>query len=106
MTKHLPPLNDPPSPKGDIWIAIVLVLFLVVALVDCSKAARVVVPGTVTVTIINPPEPVSCTRSGWSFEYAATNQVFRASRAVADPSALTLEITPALEECIYKDSFE
>lgn len=115
MTHYEPrPERPPPRQDGGLPVAIIMGVILGCALLmQCSedadaRGATVVVPGTIALTIINPPQPVSCAKPGWAFFYVATGTSYRAHSAsyFTGSGPLVLELTPALDECIHVDGFE
>lgn len=112
MTHYEPrPERPPPRQDGGLPVAIIMGVILGCALLmQCSDSdARpfvAIVPGTITLTIVSPPAPVTCSAPGWSVFYTATGTAYRAARFNYLPSGLTLDLTPALDECIHVDGFE
>lgn len=106
MNRQRPPMDATPA------IVIIMLLILGCALLmRCSESeargpSTAVVAGTITLTIINPPEPVSCQAPGWTVVYIATGTAYRAARFSYLPAGLSIDLTPALEQCIHVDGFE
>lgn len=71
-----------------------------------SRPAQLQVPGTITLTFVNPPQPVSCITRGWQVHYIATGAVIHAHSAQFTHARLVLDLTPAADECIHVDGFE
>jgi hypothetical protein len=106
------PERPPPKHDGTAPVVIIMLMILGCALlIRCSESKAqvrtLIVPGSIALTIINPPQPVSCGVRGWSVFYTATGTAYRAqSMRYQVTTPLVLELTPALEQCVFVDGFE
>lgn len=107
----------PPGPYGAEWVIVWGAFLIATALILLglglyTKAAKAVtsaiIPGTVSLVIVNPPEPASCDSPGLTVIYVATGQASRAKRIryYYPPGAMVVEVVPALVECVFADGFE
>lgn len=106
---NLWPERPPPRRSGAAPIVLMALLLLVAGLAHCDAHGRsmlVAVPGTVALTIVSPPRPLTCSQPGWRFLYVPSGIVYRAHSGSYDYGALVLDLTPALDECIHVDGFE
>lgn len=107
-------MSKPPSPdstREEAIASLLVTLLLGAVLASCEGQAqpsprRATVTGNVAVVVVSPPEVLDCKARGWDFSYLPNGVVYRAHSGHYHIDQAVLDITPAIDTCVFANGFE